>query len=56
MVGEEEHDNPGTPAFTVDCIVSVCCILIGGVMSGLTVGLLSIDEVELELAKVMGTP
>ena len=30
-------------------IVCICCVLIGGVMSGLTLGLMSLDTVDLEV-------
>lgn len=36
--------------------VSIFCVLFGGLMSGLTVGLLGIDELELEIKLSSGTP
>ena len=36
--------------------ISLFCVLFGGLMSGLTVGLLGIDEIELEMKLSSGTP
>ncbi|OMJ86109.1 hypothetical protein SteCoe_12467 [Stentor coeruleus] len=48
------HDNDMTE-FGIFCVVSICCVLFGGLMSGLTVGLLGIDELELEIKLTSGT-
>jgi len=37
-------------------LISIALVLIGGTMSGLTVGLMSLDETELELKLASGTP
>lgn len=49
------HDNNMTEFVTFG-IISVICVLFGGLMSGLTVGLLGIDELELEIKLTSGTP
>ena len=38
------------------CTVSVTLVLFGGLMSGLTLGLMSLDTVQLEVLKRTGTP
>ncbi|KAL6749260.1 hypothetical protein V8C86DRAFT_2852241 [Haematococcus lacustris] len=42
--------------FTIYLTVSVCLVLMAGMMSGLTLGLMSLDTVELEVLKRSGTP
>ncbi len=42
-----QHDTGGT--LVVDVIVIVCLILVGGLMSGLTLGLMSLDAIDLEV-------
>ncbi len=38
------------------CAVSVTLVLFGGLMSGLTLGLMSLDTVQLEVLKRTGSP
>ena len=49
------HDQSAT-GYAVFSTVSIGCVLFGGLMSGLTVGLLGIDELELEIKISSGTP
>ena len=49
------HDS-NIAEFTIFGLISLFCVLFGGLMSGLTVGLLGIDELELELKLSTGTP
>ena len=49
------HDND-MGEFLIFGLISIICVLFGGLMSGLTVGLLGIDEVELEIKISSGTP
>lgn len=49
------HDNNLTE-FLIFGAISICCVLFGGLMSGLTIGLLGIDEMELEMKLSSGTP
>jgi metal transporter CNNM len=49
-----DHLPPGTPGFYLYIGISAALVLIGGLMSGLTVGLFSIDPLKLELMKVQG--
>jgi len=55
MLTEEQEDED--PAFSWNyLIISVVLVVFAGMMSGLTVGLLSIDKLELELLQKCGTP
>eukprot|EP00475_Leptophrys_vorax_P009052 TRINITY_DN1593_c3_g1_i2.p1 TRINITY_DN1593_c3_g1~~TRINITY_DN1593_c3_g1_i2.p1 ORF type:complete len:550 (-),score=168.20 TRINITY_DN1593_c3_g1_i2:100-1749(-) len=49
-----EHLEPGSAEFFAYIEISAALVLIGGLMSGLTVGLFSIDPLKLELMKVEG--
>lgn len=49
------HDS-NIGEFILFGIISIICVLFGGLMSGLTVGLLGIDELELEMKLATGTP
>lgn len=42
--------------FTIYLTVSICLVIMAGLMSGLTLGLMSLDTVELEVLKRSGTP
>ncbi|CAG9462024.1 unnamed protein product [Pedinophyceae sp. YPF-701] len=44
-----DHPEPGSPEFTIFVVVSVFLVLVAGLMSGLTLGLLSLDRMDLEL-------
>eukprot|EP01091_Cochliopodium_minus_P020807 TRINITY_DN920_c0_g1_i1.p1 TRINITY_DN920_c0_g1~~TRINITY_DN920_c0_g1_i1.p1 ORF type:complete len:541 (+),score=135.35 TRINITY_DN920_c0_g1_i1:225-1847(+) len=46
---KEVRDKPGTPMFYVDLLVSLFCVLFAGVMSGNTLGLLSLDDINLQV-------
>lgn len=46
----KERDAPFTSAWWVDMTVTVGCLIVGGLMSGLTIGLASIDHLLLEIA------
>lgn len=48
--GGGEKDPPFSSAWWVDMAVTAICLCIGGVMSGLTIGLASIDHLLLEIA------
>lgn len=45
-----EKDQPFTFNWYVDMAVTFSCLAISGFMSGLTIGLASIDELTLEIA------
>jgi hypothetical protein len=47
--GGELHE-PWSPEWYVDMAVTFSCLAISGFMSGLTIGLASIDELTLEIA------
>jgi CBS domain containing-hemolysin-like protein len=49
------HKAPGSTEFYVYIAISVGLVLLGGLMSGLTVGIFSIDPLKLELMKVGGS-
>lgn len=53
--GGEELQKPWSKDWWISVSVSTFCAAWGGLMSGLTVGLLSIDELELELKAMTGT-
>lgn len=59
-VHEEEHGERryafGTKGFFICVIMATVCTCFAGIMSGLTVGLLSIDTLELEMKLIHGTP
>lgn len=52
--GEKLHE-PWSRKWWISVSVASFCAAWGGLMSGLTVGLLSIDELELELKAMTGT-
>lgn len=53
--GGEELQKPFSKDWWISVSVAMFCTFWGGLMSGLTVGLLSIDELELELKQFTGT-
>ena len=53
--GIELHYSYGTKGFYVCVGLALMCTCIAGIMSGLTVGLLSIDTLELEMKLLHGT-
>ena len=60
LSSQESEDNKpiksiSTSEFIIFALCAMTCILFSGLMSGLTVGLLSMDELELELKVVNGT-
>lgn len=48
--GELQLHEPWSPEWYVDMIVVFTCLAVSGFMSGLTIGLASIDELTLEIA------
>lgn len=48
--GSEVKDLPWTYEWYIDMTVTFICLSISGLMSGLTIGLASIDELNLEIA------
>jgi hypothetical protein len=54
LYSKEEKDKPGTFMFFMDMSVSLFCIVFDGLMSGLTLGLLSLDMLNLEIIKNSG--
>ena len=46
---ESEFDQPWTAAWYLDITVVTICLVGSGLMSGLTIGLASIDHLDLEL-------
>lgn len=40
----------------IDWLTSIVCVVFAGMMSGLTVGYLSIDKLDLEIKQAIGTP
>lgn len=48
------HELPGSTGFYTYLGISVLLVMIAGIMSGLTVGLFSIDPLKLELMKIQG--
>ncbi|GAB5370311.1 hypothetical protein AAMO2058_001481700 [Amorphochlora amoebiformis] len=46
---QTETESPGSPQFWIYVAICAGCVLLGGVMSGLTVGYFSIDELKLLL-------
>lgn len=53
--GFELHYSFGTKGFYVCVAISIFLTAVAGIMSGLTVGLLSIDTLELEMKMIHGT-
>jgi len=51
---KEEHASPGSYSFYIDIGISIFLVLFGGCMSGLTIGLLSLDPLNLEVLKKSG--
>jgi metal transporter CNNM len=60
MLGDDSTVGASTSKSLSEYLIfsglSLICVLFGGLMSGLTVGLLGIDELELELKVSSGTP
>ncbi|KAH8939661.1 hypothetical protein BDL97_15G047500 [Sphagnum fallax] len=50
------HETPGTPTFYVYIVVIIGLVLFAGLMSGLTLGLMSLGLVDLEVLIKSGTP
>jgi len=50
------HETPGTPTFYVYVVVIIGLVLFAGLMSGLTLGLMSLGLVDLEVLIKSGTP
>lgn len=53
--GIELHYSFGTKGFYICVMISIFLTCFAGIMSGLTVGLLSIDTLELEMKMIHGT-
>ncbi len=53
--GEREKEPFGTPMFWQFVAISASLTLFAGMMSGLTVGYLSIDKIDLEVKMNIGT-
>eukprot|EP00123_Amoebidium_parasiticum_P009102 comp19244_c0_seq1/m.22023 comp19244_c0_seq1/g.22023 ORF comp19244_c0_seq1/g.22023 comp19244_c0_seq1/m.22023 type:complete len:485 (-) comp19244_c0_seq1:213-1667(-) len=53
---KEEMDVPGTPQFFTDLALCIFFVLFAGLMSGLTIGLLSLDTTTLQVLKASGEP
>ena len=51
---EEEKAQPGSTWFYIDILLCFFCVMLGGCMSGLTIGLLSLDPVNLKILKKSG--
>ncbi|KAJ5078763.1 ancient conserved domain protein-related [Anaeramoeba ignava] len=52
----QHHISPGTGKFYLYLIICISLVLIAGLMSGLTIGLLSLNLRELEILKSVGDP
>lgn len=50
------HEEPGTPTFYLYIVIIVGLVLFAGLMSGLTLGLMSLSLVDLEVLQKSGTP
>jgi metal transporter CNNM len=50
------HEEPGTPTFYLYIVIVVGLVLFAGLMSGLTLGLMSLSLVDLEVLQKSGTP
>lgn len=50
------HEAPGTPTFYIYIVVVVGLVLFAGMMSGLTLGLMSLGLVDLEVLQKSGMP
>jgi metal transporter CNNM len=50
------HEEPGTPTFYLYIFIVVGLVLFAGLMSGLTLGLMSLSLVDLEVLQKSGTP
>jgi ankyrin repeat/SOCS box protein 13/metal transporter CNNM len=51
----EEKAEPGSPTFYHDIIISICLILGAALAAGLTMGLMSLDRMNLEILERSGT-
>jgi len=47
--GEDQHEPFGTPRFWIDTAVIASLVLVAGLMSGLTIGLLSLDKQTIQI-------
>ncbi|KAJ3171397.1 hypothetical protein HK101_011254 [Irineochytrium annulatum] len=54
--GGTEHLSPGSPIFYIQIALIIILVLIGGLVAGLTLGLMSLDETDLRILKNSGTP
>ena len=54
IYSKEQKDKPGSAMFFVDLLVSLICVVFAGLMSGLTLGLLSLDMLNLEIIRNSG--
>lgn len=50
------HEEPGTPTFYLYIVIVIGLVLFAGLMSGLTLGLMSLSLVDLEVLQKSGTP
>lgn len=50
------HEAPGTATFYIYIVVVIGLVLFAGLMSGLTLGLMSLSLVDLEVLMKSGTP
>ncbi|KAF9155197.1 hypothetical protein BG015_010687 [Linnemannia schmuckeri] len=54
--GEDEGGDASTPEFWIKMALIVFLVLIGGVFAGLTIGLMGLDETNLQVLMASGTP
>lgn len=50
------HEAPGTPTFYIYIVVVIGLVVFAGLMSGLTLGLMSLSLVDLEVLMKSGKP
>jgi hypothetical protein len=49
LVGHDDDAPLGSTGFLTYCLISLLLVLVAGLMSGLTIGLMAVDDLELEV-------
>lgn len=53
---ELDEDHVGSPRFYVDLGVAIALLVVAGIISGLTVGVISLDPMHIEIMRKSGEP